>query len=126
MLPLGIQLLGAAIFTIGIEGLILIPRFLPCSLSKKKLITNIILINIITNIILNLMLTAIDLLVAETAMFHGMRLAITILAELLIPLAEAIMYEMGELQMERKRVIAICYLANALSFGIGMLGGMMV
>jgi len=125
MLPLGIQLLGAAIFTIGIEGLILIPRFLPCSLSKKKLITNIILINIITNIILNLMLAAVEILAAGR-MNQGVRLGMIIIGELLIPLVEAYMYEMGEVQLARKHVIAICYLANILSFGIGVIGGMMI
>ena len=121
MLSLIMRLLGAVILTIGIESLILIPKFLPYSPSKKKLIINVVLINVITNIILNLMLAVAEILVAGS-----LRLSMIIIGELLIPLVEAYMYEMGEVQLARKHVIAICYLANILSFGIGVIGGMMI
>ena len=125
MLSLIMRLLGAVILTIGIESLILIPKFLPYSPSKKKLIINAVLINVITNIILNLMLAAVEILAAGR-MNQGVRLGMIIIGELVIPLVEAYMYEMGEVQLTRKHVIAICYLANILSFGIGVIGGMMI
>ena len=114
MISLSMRLPGAVILTILLESLIVIPKFLPSSPDRKKLIINIILINIITNVALNLILSPME----------KARMAVMIAGELLIPFIEAVLYEMGGLQMERKSVVAVCYLANAWSFGVGVVGGM--
>ena len=124
MTSLMMRLLGAVILTIGIESLVLTPIFLPYASNRRKLILNVILINVITNITLNLILVVVDFRILETKMLHRMRWFLILLGELLIPLLEAFLYEQGDLQIGRKRVIETCYLANALSFGVGAVGGM--
>ncbi len=101
----------AVVLTILIESLIIIPAFYKYSVSKRQLILNVILINAITNITLNSVLY-----MSGSLWWYSV-----IAGELVIPAIEGLMYKAGALRLGTKRVIGICYIANIVSFFMGIL-----
>lgn len=81
---------------------------------RGKLVVNFLLINSITNIILNTCILAFGF-------FFGGPIGwgIVLLAELIIPLIEAKMYHYTTKEFSVKRLLVVCYLANAVSFLLG-------
>lgn len=109
MFSLIIPFAAAAILTILIEAVIIIPAFYKHSLNKRQLVFNVILVNAITNITLNLIVY----------MAGSLRLYVIVAGELVIPVIEGLMYKAGTLKLSDKRIIGICYLANIVSFSVG-------
>lgn len=104
------ELLWALLLTILIEAVVILPLFRKYSDSFKRLCINFILINAITNLTLNLCIFCFSL-----------NTVVIVMMELMIPLIEAFMYKVGHVEAGEKRLIGVCYLANAISFTLGLL-----
>lgn len=101
-----ILLIAAAVLTCIIEAPI-VYFYLPKQI-RANLILNIVLINLITNLTLN----------TCSLIFYSW--GFVIVAELIIPIIEAYMYRYCYPQINIKKLLFICYLANAASFGFGL------
>ena len=102
-----IALILAAVLTCVIELPIIY-----CSFKKEqcpKLVSNIILINLITNLTLNIL----NIFIGSISFVIG--------AELLIPAIEAVMYQYCYHNIKIGKLLIVCYIANAISFGLGLL-----
>lgn len=100
-------LLIAAGLTCIIETLIISIIFKKEKL--QNLILNIVLINLITNLTLNIL----NIIIQSPNFVIG--------AEIIIPAIEAVMYQYCYPKIKISKWLTICYIANAVSFGIGLL-----
>lgn len=108
MSNLFIPYLIALITTIIIESFIILPCFRSHYDNFRKLVINFILINCITNLSLNILV-----LIFNINLF-------TLALELIIPVAEAYMFEYAGVNRRRSTIVTICFIANILSFIIGI------
>ncbi len=81
--------------------------------NTKKLMGNFILINGITNLTLNTAIFMLGLLYVDWIE------QFVIIAELVIPIIEAGMFYFTTKEFSLKKLIVICYIANAISFLLG-------
>ena len=80
--------------------------------NKMRFMVNFVLINAITNITLNTCIMCSFML--GPIVYIGI-----ILAELMIPLIEAKMYQYTTKEFSWKKLVIVCYIANAVSFLLG-------
>ena len=75
----------------------------------SNLISNIVLINLITNLTLNVA----NILIQSNMFVYS--------AEIIIPAIEAAMYQYCYHKISITKWLIVCYMANAISFGLGLL-----
>ena len=105
-------ILPALLLPLIMESFIIFPLFRHHCNSTSKLVINFILINAITN----LSLIALFLLLMTTDMAE-----LPFLLMLSVPLIEASMFSYSGVKKSLKSIILTCYIANILSFVIGLI-----
>lgn len=116
LIPFMVMLIKALVLTLLLEAPIIwlgLGVHMPAE-EKGKLIVNFLLINAITNITLNTCILALGFFLSGPIGW-GM----VLLAELIIPVIEAWMYSYTTKEFSMKRLLVVCYLANAVSFLLG-------
>ncbi len=83
--------------------------------NKMRLFGNFVLINAITNLCLNAGI------VFDTYYSVGFGSSGILIAELIIPAIEAVMFRYATKEISWKRLLITCYIANAVSFLVGNL-----
>lgn len=103
-----VSYLPALSITIIIESFIILPRFRTHYDNLGKLVLNFLLINCITNLSLNTLVLIFGI--------HYFTLGL----ELIIPIIEAYMFKYAGVTQNRKSILITCFIANLLSFIIGI------